>query len=63
MAGNETAMSGAFVVIAEFDVKPGKMDQFLAAALDDARHSAADEPGCRQLDVIRPEASESTIVS
>ncbi len=52
----------AFVVIAEFQVKPGKMDAFLEAALDDARHSVADEPGCRQFDVIRPEDSDDTVV-
>lgn len=60
MADRDSA--GAFVVIAEFDVLPGKMEQFLAAALDDARHSVADEPGCRQFDVIRPEASETAVV-
>lgn len=52
----------AFVVIAEFQVKPGKMPDFLAAARDDARHSVADEPGCRQFDVICPEGSDYTVV-
>lgn len=52
----------AFVVIAEFQVKPGKMDAFLEAALDDARHSVADEPGCRQFDVIRPQGSDDAVV-
>ena len=42
----------AFVVIAEFRVKPDAMEAFLAAAADDARHSVADEPGCRQFDVV-----------
>ncbi len=51
-----------FVVIAEFQVKPGSMDDFLAAARDDAAHSVADEPGCWQFDVIRPEASDDTVV-
>ncbi|WP_207481817.1 putative quinol monooxygenase [Arenibaculum pallidiluteum] len=46
---------GPFVVIAEFVVKPGRMAEFLDAALDDARASLRDEPGCRQFDVIRPE--------
>lgn len=43
-------MSG-FVVIAEFQVKPGRMDQFLALAREDASHSVRDEPGCRRFDV------------
>jgi quinol monooxygenase YgiN len=44
-----------FVVIPEFQVRPGCMEAFLAAAADDARHSVADEPGCRHFDVLRPE--------
>ena len=52
----------AFVVIAEFQVKPGKMDTFLEAALDDARQSMAEEPGCRQFDVIRPQGSGDAVV-
>ena len=47
--------SFAFVVIAEFRIRPGCMDAFLAAAQDDARHSVSDEPGCRQFDVIQPD--------
>ncbi len=57
-----TGESGAFVVIAEFQVAPGRMEAFLAAAFDDARHSVAGEPGCRQFDVIRPEGAEDTVV-
>ncbi|WP_407807190.1 antibiotic biosynthesis monooxygenase, partial [Staphylococcus aureus] len=35
---------GAFVVIAEFRVKPDAMEAFLDAARDDATHSVRDEP-------------------
>ena len=59
---DRAAGSGAFVVIAEFQVAPGKMEAFLAAALDDARRSVADEPGCRQFDVVRPEGTEDIVV-
>lgn len=52
----------AFVVIAEFQVKPGKLEAFLEAAQDDARHSVSDEPGCRQFDVICPEGESDTVV-
>lgn len=52
----------AYVVIPEFQVKPGRMADFLAAAADDARHSVADEPGCRQFDVVRPEGSDDLVV-
>ncbi|MFG1350137.1 putative quinol monooxygenase [Xanthobacter autotrophicus] len=50
-----------FVVIAEFDVEPARLDDFLAVARDDAAHSVADEPGCRQFEVIVLEGS-STVV-
>jgi len=44
-----------FAVIAEFDVKPGMREDFLAIARDDARHSVADEPGCLQFDISTSE--------
>ncbi|TDH62081.1 antibiotic biosynthesis monooxygenase [Dankookia rubra] len=31
-------------------------------ARDDARHSAADEPGCRQFDVVLPETERGQVV-
>ena len=43
--------AGPFVFIAEFEVKPGKLEQFLEFAEVDSRHSVADEPGCRQFTV------------
>ena len=43
--------AGPLVIIAEFEVKPGKLEQFLAHAEVDARRSVADEPGCRQFTV------------
>lgn len=54
--------TSTFVVIAEFQVKPGRMDAFLEAALDDARHSVSNEAACRQFDVIRPQASDDTVI-
>ena len=54
-------MSG-FVVLAEFRVKPGCMDAFLALAQDDARHSVQDEPGCRRFDVTLLEGVEGGVL-
>jgi quinol monooxygenase YgiN len=54
--------SQSFIVIAGFQVKPDCMDAFLLAALDDAKHSISDEPGCRQFDVIKADDEENTIV-
>ena len=53
---------GAFVVIAEFEIREGALDAFLAAARDDARHSVHDEPGCRQFDVVVPDGPTSTVL-
>ncbi|WP_238533984.1 putative quinol monooxygenase [Herbaspirillum lusitanum] len=52
-AGMKIETQTAFVVIAEFEVKSAGMADFLALAHDDARHSVADEAGCRQFDVVR----------
>jgi quinol monooxygenase YgiN len=46
-----------FVVIPEFVVKPDCVDAFLSLAQDDASHSLADEPGCRQFEVIQMEGA------
>lgn len=43
--------TGALVIIAEFEVKPDSLDRFLELGEADARHSVADEPGCRQFTV------------
>jgi quinol monooxygenase YgiN len=47
------ANAEAFVVIAEFEVKPACMADFLALAHDDAECSVRDEAGCHQFDVVR----------
>lgn len=52
----------AFVVIPEFVVKPDYIDAFLALALDDASHSVADEPGCRQFDVVQMEGAPHQVL-
>lgn len=40
-----------FAVIAQFEVKPGMREDFLAIARDDADHSVANEAGCLQFDI------------
>jgi quinol monooxygenase YgiN len=52
----------AFVVIAEFEVAPDCLGAFLELAGDDASHSVVDEPGCRQFDIIRPEAAPNDVL-
>ena len=43
---------GAFVLLAEFEVKEDRIEEFLALARDDSEHSVKDEPGCQQFDVL-----------
>lgn len=51
-----------FVVIAEFQVKSGELDAFLALAHNDASESLANESGCHQFDVLLPEEGGNTVV-
>ena len=59
---NKSAAVKLFVVIAEFEVKPAHLDDFLALAHDDAQHSVADEPGCRQFDVVQLQNSPNSVL-
>jgi autoinducer 2-degrading protein len=51
-----------FVIIAEFDLAPGAMGQFLPLMAENAERSLRDEPGCQQFDVLLPEGEESRVV-
>lgn len=42
----------AYGVCVTFTIKPGKRAAFLPLMLENARISLADEPGCRQFDVL-----------
>jgi len=57
-----TAAESAFVIVAEFEVKPEALDAFVAAAIADASASVANEPGCRQFDVTRSNEQPNRIV-
>ena len=58
----EPGEPAAFVVIPEFVVKHDCIDAFLALAQDDASHSVADEPGCRQFDVVQMEEASHHVL-
>jgi quinol monooxygenase YgiN len=58
----EPGKVAAFVVIPGFVVKPDYIDAYLALALDDASHSVADEPGCRQFDVVQMEGAPHQVL-
>ncbi len=52
----------AFVVIADFTIKPGCEDAFMALARDDARASVADEPGCQAFDAVIPDDAPDHVI-
>ncbi|RKR06675.1 quinol monooxygenase YgiN [Kushneria sinocarnis] len=54
--------TGQFVVIAEFSVKEGERDAFLALAYNDANESLANEHGCHEFDVLVPEDGSSRVI-
>jgi quinol monooxygenase YgiN len=61
MAGRN-AHSGPFVIIAEFEVKPDQLEQFLELARTDASQSVAREPGCHQFDVTLDREQPNRVV-
>ena len=52
----------AYVVTAEVAVPPERLADFIAYSLDDARNSVANEPGCRQFDVLASADGLPTVV-
>ena len=55
------AESKPFVIWVTFDVKPGTLDEFHNAALEDARDSVANEEGCLEFNVLVPLASTNQL--
>jgi quinol monooxygenase YgiN len=52
----------AFVIVAEFEVRPDSVAAFLEAAIADASASVANEPGCRQFDVTVQEDQPNRVL-
>lgn len=40
-------------LIVDFEIKPNSIDRFMPLINENARRSVADEPGCRQFDVLQ----------
>jgi quinol monooxygenase YgiN len=51
----------ALAIWVKFTLQSDKMDRFLAAALEDARASVANEPGCRRFDVLIPKDEANAV--
>ena len=50
-----------YAVTVTFDIKPGKMEEFMTHILFNARASVRDEPGCRQFDVCTDPTAPDTV--
>jgi len=50
-----------YAVTVVFDIKPGRMDEFMQHILNNARCSVRDEPGCRQFDVCTDQGEPNTV--
>jgi (4S)-4-hydroxy-5-phosphonooxypentane-2,3-dione isomerase len=46
----------------EFELKPENVQRFHALIAENARASVANEPGCRQFDVVRPQDAPNRIM-
>lgn len=53
---------GNFVLTVEFELRPADLERFQVLISENARLSVANEPGCRQFDVVRPEGADNRIV-
>ena len=45
-----------FVILVDFQLKPGALAAFLPLVQENAAASVRDEPGCRRFDVLTPES-------
>lgn len=52
----------AFVIIVDFQLKPGARDAFRRLIDENATASARSEPGCRRFDVLEPIGQSDRIV-
>ena len=50
-----------FSIIVSIRIKPGYIDKFIEATLDDAKGSVTTEPGCYRFDVLRDESNSNLI--
>lgn len=50
-----------FVLIVDFEVKPGSIDRFVELIEANALASVANEPGCLQFDVVRQQDEPSRV--
>ena len=55
-------MSDGFVILVEFNLKPGCLEPFTAAVRENAALSVRDEPGCRRFDVLAPRDGSERVV-
>ncbi len=55
-------MEKNFIVIAEFFLKPGTMEEFIGFAMEDSEKSLANEEGCLNFDVLVPRNKKNVVI-
>ncbi len=60
--GPSAATTGAHVVIAELEAKPGRVEDFVALARSFAAECLALETGCRQFQVVRLDSTPQRVL-
>ena len=60
--GPSAAAAGGHVVIAELEVKPGRVEDFIALARSFAAECLALETGCRQFQVVRLDSTPHRVL-
>ena len=53
---------GGYVVLVEFQLRPGTFERFRQLISENARASVRDEPGCRQFDVVVPDGEPDSVL-
>ena len=61
-AASSAAKAGSHWVIAELDVRPERMEAFVALARSFAAECLTREPGCRQFQVVRLETTPHRVL-
>lgn len=51
-----------YIILVEFRIEPGQLDEFLFSVNENANRSVTDEDGCVRFDVLVPVGDESKVI-
>lgn len=52
----------AIVLVVELEIAPGELGRFLARAREHRDNVLANEPGCRQFDILAPQDRDDAVI-